>query len=47
MSHPYVSPKLSMETMVSIIRHGLKKTQRLNISLSSAPEWPDLSQRHC
>ncbi|ODA15931.1 hypothetical protein A5N86_15380 [Geobacillus thermoleovorans] len=26
MSHPYVSPKLSMETMISIIRHGLKKT---------------------
>ncbi|KDE49384.1 amine oxidase [Geobacillus sp. CAMR12739] len=26
MSHPYVSPKLSMETMISIIRNGLKKT---------------------
>ncbi|ATA58726.1 hypothetical protein GS458_0263 [Geobacillus stearothermophilus] len=26
MSHPYVSPKLSVETMISIIRHGLKRT---------------------
>ncbi|NNV07431.1 flavin monoamine oxidase family protein [Geobacillus sp. C56-T2] len=25
MAHPYVSPRLPMETMISIIRHGLKK----------------------